>query len=302
VICCLSTLLYSCSNLILRGLTGSRLAPDWILFFKELVCVVSVTPIILLMSFAGKYRRPRWKWILCIVLGGTVCEAVGAELQLWAYNQIGVVITIPLIQTANLIGAAAIGFVCLREILCRRDSIAVGVLILSMFCLVFGPPTEPSPVAREAGLPMRVVLGGIGAVLSGAAYSVHVVFLRYASESREMPISLMMVIVTGIGMIVFGSSLWLRHGIAGFYEGIPASAWKWCFLTGVINTAAFYFQILGLRYTILARAQLIAVGQIALITVVGILYFGEPANALVWGGIALAILGILIIGKPDRAT
>ena len=295
IICIASMAFYSCSNIILRELTGMRLDPRWILCIKECVCVSCVLPVILVLNLLGRYRWPHWKWVLCIVIGGTICEAVGAQLQLWAYTVVGIIITIPLIQSANLVCAVVIGYIFLREKIFFRGYLAVSILILSMICLVFGP--SPDVVESTTWL----IIGGLAAIIAGSAYAIHVVFIRYASESREMPISLIMVIVTGIGVLVFGGPLLAEHGFSGFYEGIPRSAWSLTLASGVANMIGFYFQVLGLRYTILARAQLIAAAQIVIITVVGVLYFGEIANTLVWIGVTLTIIGVLVISKPDEA-
>lgn len=300
IICIVSTILYSCSNIILRELTGMRLDPRWILCVKEIVCVSAVVPVIIVLNLLGKYRWPKWKWVICIIIGGTVCEVVGAQLQLWAYTVVGIIVTIPLIQSANLIVAVIVGAFFLREKIFFRGAVAVGILVVSMICLIFGPMPDQAQELPTPHSTIWLILGGVGACVAGIAYAIYVVLLRYTSENREMPISLIMVIVTGIGVLVFGVQLLAERGFSGFYQGIPPKAWFWVLLTGVANTIGFYFQVLGLRYTVIARAQLIAAAQIVLITIVGILYFGEIANTLVWIGVSLTILGVLVITKPDK--
>jgi len=296
--CLISTFFYGFSNIILRGLTGIHLNPNWILFHKELICVGCILPIILTLVLLGKYHWPHWKFVFCITIGAVICEMIGAPLHLWAFKTIGIIASVPLIQASNLIVATVIGFFFLREKLHFRGYVAIAVLTVSMICLVFGPsPTQTEKITLSVST-WLLIAGGIAAIIAGSSYSLHVVFLRYASESRQMPITLIMVIVTGIGAAIFGSLLWHQEGFDGFYRNIPQNAWKWIIVTGLFNTIGFYFQALGLRYTIVARAQLIAAAQIVFITLVGIFYFDEATNMLVWLGVTLTILGVLIISKP----
>ena len=90
------------------------------------------------------------------------------------------------------------------------------------------------------------------------------------------------------------------HGWDGFYRTIPSEAWKWALFSGLSNMVGFYFQIIGLRYTIVARAQMISVAQIVFVTVLGVLYFAEPTNFFVWLGITLTICGILLASSPGK--
>jgi len=267
---------------------------SWIVFVKEMVTVLAVTPVILILILSGRYRLPALKWVLYIFTGGILCELIGVRLHVEAFALIGIVISVPLIQSANFVFSSLLGRMFLKEKISRRCLAAMLILIVSMIFLTFGPQSALQQ------LTWKLIFVGLGAVVAGLMYSIHIVFLRFTSESKQMPVTLIMVQVTAIGATIFGVEIWYTHGWDGFYRSIPLEAWGWALFSGFTNMIGFCFQILGLRYTIVARAQMISVAQIVFVTILGILYFAEPTNFFVWLGIAMTISGILLVSFPEK--
>jgi len=313
--CLIATTLYSFSTVCFKELLAIGQDYRWILFMKEMICVTCITPVIIYWVIRRRYHWPALKWIIIILIGGFLCEYIGARLHFWAVGMIGLIVTIPLIQTANLTSAAGIGRVFLGErigIYCRT---AMVVMLVAMCCLVFGTGNKDKtekpadmPVAEaqaNSSFPIvgdSLLLCGIGAVVAGVAYAVYIVLLRYTSKSRQMPVTFIAVQVTGIGAVIFGIEFFRAHEyqLAAFWENVPPRVWMLTILVGLLNMVGFLFQITGLRYTVVARAQMISVAQICVCTLFGVFVFRENTNFSIWLGVALTVLGIYIVSTPDK--
>ena len=328
-LCLISTLLYSFSNVTMRELGVMGLERSWIIFLKEMVCVGCILPYILYRVVCGTYHWPAWKWVLCILIGGTCCQFIGARLHLGAFATVGLVVSVPLIQASTMVCSSVLGRVLLHEKIVRRCMAAMLIMLVAMGCLVLGAkepqpkaaddqvaeqgiltaPDEPvmvEPPHRETGQPVSewvLLFGALGAIVAGLAYSIHIVCIRVSSNSRQMPISLIAVQVTGIGAIIFGFEFLRDHAwqMPAIWEGVSPRAWGLIILTGFLNMIGFLFQITGLRYTLVARAQMIAVAQIVIGTLFGIMAYDEMTNAMIWLGISLTVIGIYLASTPEKS-
>ena len=337
-LCLVSTLMYSLSNVTMRELGVLGYDRSWIVFLKEMCCIVSVSPWILYWAIRRKYQWPVFKWVLCILVGGFFCQYVGARLHLAAFATVGLVVSVPLIQASSMVCSSVFGRIFLREKIIRRCLMAMLLLLVAMCFLVMGPggpqtstnppggeqgdqhivsttPDEPITSESQASdsqvaslespnsLSKQVMLfGALGAVVAGLAYSVHVVCLRVTSAARQMPVTLIAVQVTGIGAAIFGFEFLRDHGgkISAIWENVSPWAWFLIVSTGLLNTVGFLFQIYSLRYTLVARAQMISVAQIVICTLFGILAYREPTNLMIWLGISLTVSGIYFASTPDK--
>jgi drug/metabolite transporter (DMT)-like permease len=298
----ISSMLYSLTNVGMRYLITLGAERSWILFMKEIICVVSVTLLIFWLALRGKYFVPKFRWIFYILVGGTACELFGAQLNLMSLELAGIIVCVPIIQSATMVFATFYGYCFLQEKLNRQMLTAIAILLTGIVCLVVSPKlSENLSQTQTANLtravPLTLILGGVWAVLGGMAYAVHIFYLRVSARSFQIPVTLIMLEVTGIGTIIFFEGFWRSHGyqLAALWENIPTKHWIIGLLTGSSNTVAFYFQITGLRYLIAARAQVIAIGQIVIGTLFGIFFFNEPTNLLLWLGMFLIVAGIVVV-------
>ena len=127
---------------------------------------------------------------------------------------------------------------------------------------------EPSPHSEDSGKIVRV-----------RPYS-------------PFPVTLLMIIVTGVGTLYFGTSVVVTRGFAGFSDVSP-DCWFWIILSGVTNTIGFFFQVQGLLLASAAKVSLISAFQIVIFAFLGMLFFGEMMNTCIAIGIVLAIVGVL---------
>ena|GEM_PF-1549335 len=358
----LSTLMFAVSNVAVRYLTDHDLCIYWMLFYKESIGLLILLPWILFRFIQGRYRYTPVSLILFVCLAGIVCQMIGSPLHLFGLAVIGLIITVPLIQSATILSVAVIGYLVFGSVISLRRKISIAFLILAVIILSAGKElsaigTPQCDTSVSTGL---FLLGAVGAVIAGIAYAVYVTMIRYAvrqhwnddnsirllfkvwhwighdcsksrtakenapqkssngdtqaesekyaeSEKKQtdtpyyapFPITLIIAIVFAVGILIFGIVLYGKHGVEGFYN-VPDLAWTYICISGVCNLAGFFFQVLGLRMTSAIQASLIAVFQIVILSLIGVLFFHEMVNTIVIIGLGLAVCGVLMSAKPEK--
>ena len=326
----LSTFLYAVSNVAVRYLTTHGIDNDWMLFFKETIGFSILVPWLLLRWMQGRFFFTSKRLVLIVIIAAVFCQLIGARLHVLGFAVIGLIITVPLIQSSTLLGVAAVGHFVLGDTLSRKRKIAITVLIVAMTVLSIGKALAAEPQEGTSVSAWLFLLVAAGTVVAGISYAVYITMLRHvirqhwADENSArlsfqfrrwighdlvqqpgkrsysaFPVTLMMSIVFGVGMIIFGMCLYCKHGIAGFYE-VPPVAWQCVWISGVANMAGFFFQIQGLRMTSAVQASLIAISQILLLSVIGFLCFAEAVNVVVLIGLGLVVYGVFMSAKPEK--
>ena len=296
-----------------------EVSADWTLCLKESVTVLCIGIFILFSALRGKYRFPTLRAVGMIILAGLFCELIGARSHLKSYALIGIVLAAPLMQSFQLIGTAGIGAVFLGERVTRLKALSIGLLIFAVALLSFSPvllpPSRPDAVTFQIPKGGTLFWGTFATFMTGLGYTIHLTILRSVlrhnhpesdvSESasvsggkqvRPTPVSSVMFLVTLTGMIVFGVCLWLERGPSGFWRDIPIECWGIVLMSGVLNLCGYYFQNRGVELVSAATGALVAVSQICLLTVFGILFFHESSNALVWLGLMMTVAGVILGG------
>ncbi|MGL4944275.1 MAG: DMT family transporter [Thermoguttaceae bacterium] len=327
-----STTFYCTSNIILRGLTEQNVSNDWTLFYKELIGLTILMPWLVCRFFQGRYAHQSKRLLACLIVGGIVCELIGARLQLWAFGVIGIILAMPIIQALNLVSTAVLGVYLVNEKLSRRKLWVIPLLIVALSVLTWGKlhatPEATTPTAMETAQ-WLAILGVVAAMVTGLAYAFHMTCMRIACSAhwREEyslwdnlrwsdwigagqqtppddtnsqqhktgePVSLIlaMAIILVIGVLGFGFCLYREHGLNGFVDAPPVCWWLVA-ASGVANLIGFFCQAFALRLTSATQVMLISVLQIGVITLTGYFLFGEPVNTLIVVGLILTTLGVI---------
>ena len=333
----ISTICYGISNTTIRVLTDYEIPNDWILFYKELIGFAIILPWLTLRFFQGRYHHTSKRLILFVALAAILCELIGARLHVLGFAVIGLLVAVPLVQSSTLLGTAVFGRIFLGDPISRKRITAIAILISSVILLSIGKEftatqgeTEAEAVQHNMGL---FLLVAAGTVIAGIAYSIYIVMIRFAIRKywhdensvwmsfqfsqwagydypkrtsvsdwkhyAPFPVTLMMSIVLGVGIITFGLCLFFSQGMVGFTDA-PEAAWRLVPISGVANMVGFFFQIQGLRMTTAVQASLIAVSQMLVLSFIGFFFFDEPINLLVVLGLSLTAVGVVMSARPEK--
>ena len=330
----LSTFLYAISNVAMRYLTEQDVDNDWILFFKETVGFSILIPWLLLRWGQGRFRYTSKRLVVFVIFAAVLCQLIGARLHVRGFAVIGLIIAVPLIQSSTLLGVALIGHFVHGDVLSRRRKLAITILIVAITILSIGKALTGvgQPTGDNTASTGLFLLVATGTIVTGLSYAVYITMLRHVIRQHwqdenstwlsfkfrhwlghdhvnqpgerfysAFPVTLMMSLVLGTGMAIFGTILYCKQeqGIAGFYS-VPDVAWQCILISGVANMSGFFFQIQGLRMTSAVQASLIAVSQMILLSLIGWWFFDEAINTIVMLGLGLTIYGVFMSAKPER--
>lgn len=306
-----SALCYTVSLTMLRGITDHpEVSPDWSIAVKELATVVCVSPFIVAQWIRGKYRFPAKEIVFALILAGIACEAVGARSHLQAYDALGLALATPLIQAAQLILSSLIGAFFLKERVTKMKCVALALLIVAVWLLSWGG--GDAPISRR---PTRLGFGLLCAFCTALGYATQLSIMRgvlrrkktdatkesSASKNLYAPTSLVMVTITGIGVLVCGGALTCEEGLAGWTTA-PPECWAFVLIAGIANMIGFFFQIEGLRRLFVLKQTMVANAQTISLTLVGVVFFREKFTLIVALGVAMVAAGVAIAGLEKQRS
>ena len=296
-----SAVCYTISLSFMRGLTNYDVSPLWSLGLKELVSVSCVAPAIIVMALRGKYRF-RWSAFWALVAAGLSCEIVGAIPHLLAYAAIGLALATPLIQAAQLIFSSIVGAVWLKERVTKSKIVALVLLVVAVFLLGGNGSGD-----QIAGKDMKLGLGLFFCLCTAIGYGAQLAIMRRVlrDDSDEellkkpdfvrTPTTLVMVTITGVGVVVCGILLTAQEGPRVWIEP-PIECLRIVVMAGIANMCGFFLQIESLRRLFVLKQTLIASAQTAALCMVGVALFGETFGILTALGVALVLAGVIVSG------
>ena len=332
----LSTFLFAFSHVSVRYMAGYKVDLDWILFYKEAIGLSLLIPWLLIRLYQGRFQFCSKRLLLYIVVSAVICQLIGARCQVHGYAVVGLIIAVPLILSSTLLGVALLGRYINGHLLSSRRKMAITILIAAVVIISIGKEmtVTGSSHANDAVSAGVFLLGAATAVAAGLAYAIYITILRYSIRQywkdenstrlsfkfrhwvghdhvpqpgqrfySPFPVTLTMSLVFAVGMVIFGTILYCRSGLAGFYtvpDEIGRTAWYCILISGVGNMSGFFFQIQGLRMTSAVQAQLIAVSQMLVLSLIGYFFFLEAVNVVVMIGLGLTIYGVFMSAKPER--
>lgn len=302
--CCIgSSLCYTAANICLRQLAGWDVHPAWVIAVKETVTVATVGPFLLWLILRGSLRFRDFKVLAVLVAVGIGVQLAGNLSVQWAFGAVGLTVSTPTAMGVMLVASAVIGFVWLGERVSRQSTLAIALLISAITLLAVG-----TGISRQSGdaaanvVPLGVALLGVGAAaVGGTMFATLAAAVRYAG-SRKTPVSVIVFVITGMGVISCGL-LSLHHiGLAGM-AATPGDRLAWMVASGVFNLLGFLLITKGLQLTALVHANVLNASQVALAAVAGMVLFQEQNNVWLTIGVVLTIVGIFQIGrdKPEEA-
>ena len=174
------------------------------------------------------------------------------------------------------------------------------ILIYAISMLSVGAG-EASQVAAAAGTDPSVwrIAAGVGAAcLSGVAYALLGVVIRYAVTDR-ISILMTMVTVTFTGLVVLGFASLATVGAATMLATKPADL-QVMLLAGFFNAVAFLALTKSLQLIPVVYVNALNATQATMAAVVGVALFREASSQWLWWGVSLTGLGLLLMRRPPR--
>ncbi|MBN2580141.1 MAG: DMT family transporter [Pirellulales bacterium] len=304
MICCaLSAVNYTAANVCLRKLTALDCDPTWVVCNKELVTVLVIGPWLLWWFARGLLRLPPGRDLGIIFVTGLFVQLVGNLGVQWSLGVVGLAVTIPVCYGLMLLGGAALGWWFLREGVSLRAAGAMGLLLVALILLGAGAKAS-SPPADESAAALPGAWRAIGAVAAagtaGVIFAVLAIVIRHTLR-RTTPTSVLMVLITGAGVITLGPFCLLREG-GQIVRTTTPEQWAWIAGAGIFNLLGFLCLTKGLQLTPVVHANVLNASQVAMAAVAGILFFREAFPLSLTAGVILTIVGILLIDRPKTAS
>jgi len=300
VLCCvLAAISYAAAGICMKKLAQLDCDPTWAVFHKELFAVLAIGPWLLAEALRGRPLFPALKVVGMIALTGLFVQLVGNLGQQWSLGIVGLAVTVPVMVGTMLLSSACFGWWVLREAVSPRSTLALGLLIVSLILLGGAAKAAGAPAAGPAS--SGLILAAVAAAgMAGVIYAVLSIVIRHTLQGT-IRLSMMMFLVTGMGVISLGPINFFRFG-GEIWATTPAEQWGWILAAGFFNLLGFLSISKGLQLTTVVYANVVNASEVAMAAVAGVLLFREAPGPLLIGGVALTIGGILLIDRPQTAS
>ncbi|MDO5582086.1 MAG: DMT family transporter [Planctomycetia bacterium] len=321
--CIAADTMFGLSSFFLRGLTVHQVSADWTLMIKELI--VALASIAVLCASRKEERIfPPFKILAAIFAIAFLGETVGLRSLITSYGLIGIVLANPVIRTFTILGSILLAAIFLHERPGKYRWISMIVLVFSLFLLAFGQlgvVRGPNSFSFEIGDRNRIFLiGFFWAALAGIGYALYSILMRgilrrkktavdtdidgsktdLKSENREGSVSIFLItaIVCGYGSLSGGIVLWTQKGFSGMID-VPDPAWTIVLLAGTASFFAIWLKSLAFRYATAGKVAVFSVLQLVLGAVLGMIFYQEPSDVLIWTAIGLTVFGISLSARTE---
>jgi drug/metabolite transporter (DMT)-like permease len=291
-----SAFVYTCSNSFLRAVDTCD--PVWVSAVKAVPTVIFMGIVIAILLIRGQRVLPPLPMLAAIAIGGLIGQLGGNISFQWALGQVGVALTVPLSLGGMILGAAILGRVFLYEPVTPKAALALGLLLLAICVLSLGAQAAGKAVSQVPVPWWRVVGGVAAACMSGLAYSILNVILRYC-VTRGAPLPATLFTVSIVGLVTLTCIAWLRKGQAGLFA-MTGQELALMLAAGVCNTVAFVSLTKSLQLTSVVYVNALNATQATLAALAGVLIFREALSPWLALGVGLTIAGLLVLAHAHR--
>lgn len=289
-----SAVAYTAANIGLRTVTDCD--PVWVSCVKAVPTVIGVLPWLVLQVWHRQQPFPPWRVLLVLVVAGIFGNFAGNVTLQWAFGVIGIAVSVPLCMGAMIVASAVLGRVHLNESITAKTIAALAVLIAAISVL-----SSSAPSANEviAGGPAWIVIAGvIGACVSGFAYAVLGLVIRVALLQKST-VAATTFSVAFVGCLALGVTSLVRLGAAELLATTPSN-FGTMMLAGVFNLIAFVSLTRALQITTLVYVNALNASQVAMASLAGVVLFQEAASSALGLGVAMTVVGLLLMPRGGR--
>lgn len=241
-----SATVYTCTNICLREVT--QVDPFWVSCIKALPTLLLASGMLGYRWLRGQSSWPGLRTVGLLAITGLVAQVVGNVMFQYSLGIVGIALSVPLTFGTLILSGALLGRIWLNEPITPRSAGAITLLIASIVILSTGADAAEKVVesgAAAARSNWHVVLGVSSACLSGIAYGLLGVVLRWAVPAKA-PIGATLFVISGMGVASLGLWSLARLGFSGLVE-TPLADLNYMWWAGVFNAVAFVALIQALK-------------------------------------------------------
>ncbi len=293
-----SALGYTGANACLRAV--SHCDAIWVSCLKAVPTVVLFGPIVLYRLLRSAERFPPRHQMTALVIAALICQLLGNVVFQWSLGVVGMALAVPLTLGTMIIGGAIMGRILLHEPVTIPMVCSMLILIAAVCLLSWGAgdAAQSSDLTRVPTSMWRVATGVGAACLSGIAYALLGVVIRYAVTDK-ISILMTMVTVTLTGVVALGIMSLVVGGLSVMVSTTATDLWV-MLGAGVFNALAFLALSKSLQLIPVVYVNALNATQAAMAALVGILLFREPSSGWLWLGVVMTAMGLLLMRRPPR--
>jgi len=266
---------------------------------KTIPTVVGVAPWLIVRWSRGERVFPPVPIVATLLAVGLLGQFGGNVLFQWALGIIGIALTVPLCMGMIIIASAILGRILLQESVTKLTALALAVLLAAIWILSLGAHGASESISNlGAANPWLVTAAVTAGCVSGLAYAVLGVTIRKAVLGVST-VSATTFCVALVGLISLTPLTIYRIGIEGMRETTRGDIGM-MLLAGIFNVIAFLALTRALQITSLVRVNALNASQVAMASVAGIVLFQEQASPALTLGVALTVVGLLIMPRHKR--
>jgi DME family drug/metabolite transporter len=294
---------YSLANLALRqlsdsGQTGGPGWDVWVTALKTVATCLSAWAIVLYRHFHHQPAWPPVNLIPVLLLAAVVMQFGGNLCFQIALGYLGLAITVPVIFACIICVGAIAGRALLGDPLTKQVVSAMFIMMIAVVLLSIGTVSEVPDKATTGDI--WRLLTGIGvALISGCSYGLVGVLIRYFVRST-LAVESVLIVFSSLGITSLSAT---AIGMSGWTTIWQTTLTDWPMLTvaSVMNAIAFFAVSYALRTIDVNRMNVINASQNAMCAIGAVVLFREQLSSLAVAGIALTIVGLLVLGRrrPD---
>jgi drug/metabolite transporter (DMT)-like permease len=292
---------YTAANTCLRAVSDCD--PIWVSAMKSFPTLVMVGPWITFQAFRGRKILPELRVLALLAMGALIGQLIGNVVFQWSLGVVGLALAVPLTLGTIILGGALLGRTLLHEPLTVRMLASVITLITAITVLSLGAGDAHRSVAGQARQATAdwslVALGVAGATLSGLAYSILGVVIRYGVKGRAS-LSITLFTVSLVGAVSLGGWSQWRIGWQGMLDTSPDD-FAMMLLAGIFNALAFLALTKALQLANLVFVNALNATQATMAAIAGVLIFHEAPSPELALGVLLTIAGLLMMKQGRRA-
>lgn len=270
--------------------------PVWVACVRAVpVAVVSLT-LVVLQTRQGRTGLPPRRLFGALLATAVFVQFGGNVSFQWAMGQIGLAMTTALTYSTLILGGALLGWIFLGEKLSLHATVGLAILLGAVGLLTLGAGDAAASMQRGEPESLTLLAWAVGAAgLPGIAYAVcNAVIRRMVTNYTSLSGTLVFFSVTGV--VVLGFLSVAREGFDGFPE-TDSESLAYMIAAGLLNAVAFYGISKGLQLMPIARANALNASQLAMVALMGMVFFDEAASLGLIGGLALMIAGLFLLHR-----